>query len=34
MDKVNDYNALFAELQKACDRDNCCNAFANITYNI
>ena len=31
MDKVSDYNALFAELQKACDRSNCCNAFANIT---
>lgn len=26
-----DYNKLFAELQKDCTRENCCNAFANIT---
>lgn len=25
------YNELFAELQKDCERKNCCNAFANIT---
>lgn len=26
-----DYNKLFYELQKICTRENCCNAFANIT---
>lgn len=26
-----DYNKLFEELQKDCNRENCCNAFANIT---
>ena len=26
-----DYNKLFEELQKDCNRGNCCNAFANIT---
>ena len=31
MSKTNDYNELFAELQKDCKRKNCCNAFAGIT---
>ena len=31
MNKINDYNDLFAELQKECDFRNCSNAFANIT---
>lgn len=26
-----DYNKLFTELQRDCNRKNCCNAFANIT---
>lgn len=26
-----DYNKLFAELQKNCVRENCCNAFSNIS---
>lgn len=28
---MNDYNELFAKLQKHCERENCCNAFANIS---
>ncbi len=31
MSKNVDYNKLFDELQKDCTRENCCNAFANIT---
>ena len=31
MSKSVDYNELFAELQKNCNVENCCNAFANIT---
>lgn len=30
MSKTNDYNELFAELQKDCESKNCCNAFADI----
>lgn len=29
--EVIDYNQLFTELQKKCDSENWCNAFANIT---
>ena len=25
------YDEMFKELQKHCDRENCCNAFSNIT---
>lgn len=31
MSKSVDYNELFSELQKNCNTENCCNAFANIT---
>lgn len=31
MSKSVDYNELFAELQKNCNAENCCNAFASIT---
>lgn len=30
MDKSIDYNELFFELQKQCNADNYCNAFADI----
>ena len=29
--KENKYNYMFAELQKQCERENCCNAFRHIT---
>ena len=30
MSETVDYNKLFAELQKNCSSENCCNAFTNI----
>lgn len=32
MSKTVDYNELFHKLQKDCVENNCCNAFANITF--
>ena len=29
--KMNNYNQLFADLQDSCNKENCCNAFSNIT---
>ncbi len=33
MEKVNDYNELFADLQENCDENDYCNAFSCISLN-